>query len=103
MSVDNFVPMPVGTKTVTSPTTSSSSVQFTGTGKTSRDCLCTNDTDAIGFVEFGSTAPTATTSGMPVRPGAQIVVDKEGKEFAAVVMGAAPTSGSFYFTPGKGS
>ena len=111
MQQENFGP--IATVPVASPSTSSQRVDLAailpaGTGPGVDDCLVTNDTDKLAFVKFGNNASgaspvVATTADTPIRPGAQIVLNKGAATGAAVIMSGAPSSGSVYFTVGTGS
>jgi len=86
-------------------TTSSQTVTFTsrGTKVEATDCLVTNNSDKIIFVEPGEVATEVGDGVTPVNPGAQFVVPKGKKQSKMSYIGGAAATGSVYFTAGIGS
>lgn len=94
-----------GAQTVNIDVSSSSqAVKLWDSGQATKSVRIMNNGTATVWIQFGSSAVTASTStGMPVGPGVtevQTVSSDSGIRYVAAI--AAGSTGKIYFTPGMG-
>ena len=92
--------VPSGDTVSISVTSSTGSTSVSTTGS-SESVLLTNAGGTLCFVVFGTTSATATTAGIPVLPGAAVIVSRTGSQDKVAASTASGTT-TLYITPGYG-
>ena len=98
---DNFC-QTADTVTVSASTTSANVALGATRSASGFSVMCTNAGSNLAFIAFGTSTVAATTAGIPVMPGAQIVVEAPAQAtYVAAITGSSTTT--MYFTPGQGA